>query len=195
MGASSGRADFVATENVQRGFAYLANALSSACHVEPDDINGLSSLLQQLRYMVSFGLEVLSSGDVNLAVEILFTEYPKSIFRFSLSVLDAIRLEALSGLRYLDPSKAQKLESLWRAGKFGAVLWSLDRDFADILGFEATETLKGLFNRFPMIKDEIVTSENILRARFRPIAAVADYSGLLAEVRAIFSVTSKEILQ
>ena len=195
LGASSGRADFVATENVQRGFAYLANALSSACHVEPDDINGLSSLLQQLRYMVSFGLEVLSSGDVNLAVEILFTEYPKSIFRFSLSVLDAIRLEALSGLRSLDLSKAQKLESLWRTGKFGAVLWSLDRDFADSLGFEATETLKGLFNRFPMIKDEIVTSENILRARFRPIASVEDYSGLLAEVRAIFSVASKEILQ
>ena len=184
--STSGQADPVAVENVQRSFAYLANAISSACRVAPDDVHGLTSLLQQVHLTVNFGLEVLSGGDISKAVDILFTEYPKTIFRFAISAVDSIRVEALSGLRSINAEAAGKLELLWRSGKFGAALWQIDRSFLDALGFDGAELLKGLFNRFAMLKDEVIDAGSTKRARFRPLATVSDYSQLLTEVRNLF---------
>ena len=192
---NSGRADPQAFDNVKRSFAYLANAVSAACLVEPDDVTGLTRLLVQTRPIVSFGLEVLSSGDRLKAVEILFAEYPKTIFKFALSTVDSIRKEAISGLMVLNSTAAQKLERLWRAGKFGSALWMIDRDFGDVLGFEGAETLKGLFNRFPLINDEVDSRDGVQRTRFRPVATVGDYSELLSAIRSIFPTPSKEEMQ
>ena len=192
---SSGRADQEAVDNVRRGFGYLANAVSAACHVAPDDIHGLSSLLSQVRHTVSFGLEVLSGGDVSKAIEILFTEYPKVVFQFALSVVNSIRAEAISGLTALNSSSAAKLESLWKSGKFGSALWLIDRDFLDALGFDGVETLKGLFNRFPLVKEEVLGQDRPERVIFRPLATTADYSALLSDVRKYLSSSSGGALQ
>ncbi|MEI6397287.1 MAG: DUF6178 family protein [Pseudomonadota bacterium] len=192
---STGRADQVAVDNVMRGFGYLANAVSGACHVEPDDIHGLSSLLSQVRHTVSFGLEVLSSGDVTKALEILFTEYPKVVFQFAISTVNSIRAEAISGLMALSPANASKLESLWKSGKFGSALWLIDRDFLDTLGFDSAEVLKGLFNRFPLVKEEVSSLEGVERVVFRPLATTEDYSALLSDVRKYLSFNSGGTLQ
>jgi hypothetical protein len=191
----SGRVDPEAVDNVKRSFAYLANAVSAACLVEPDDVTGLTRILVQTRHIVSFGLEVLSSGDHSKAVDILFTEYPKTVFKFALSTVDSIRQEAISGLKLLNSGAAQKLEGLWRAGKFGSALWMIDRDFGDALGFEGAEVLKGLFNRFPLINDEIITGDGVQRTRFRPLATVGDYSEMLSAVRLIFPTPTKGEMQ
>lgn len=191
----SGMADAVAIENVQKGFAYLANAMASACKVEPDDVAGLTSLLRQVKCMSSFGLEVLSKRDVSKAIEILFTEYPKVVFRFALSLFDGIRLEAISGLQTRDDKLAKKVELYWRAGKFGAALWMLDKNLAEKMEPESIEILKGLFNRFPMAKDDIVNEEKIWRVRFRPVASVDDYESLVSDVRHVFSSERKSHLQ
>ena len=191
----SGRVDPEAVDNVKRSFAYLANAVSAACLVEPDDVTGLTRILVQTRHIVSFGLEVLSSGDHSKAVDILFTEYPKTVFKFALSTVDSIRQEAISGLKRLNSGAAQKLEGLWRAGKFGSALWMIDRDFGDALGFEGAEVLKGLFNRFPLINDEIITGDGVQRTRFRPLATVGDYSEMLSAVRLIFPTPTKGEMQ
>lgn len=182
----SGQADLIVVENLRRSFGFLANAVSSACRVAADDLNGLKNLLQQVQFAVSFGLEVLSDQDTSKASEILFTEYPKTIFRFANSTIDSIRIEAISGLRTINSEKAAKVEKLWRTGKFGAALWVIDREFLDQLGFEGVEILKGLFNRFAMVKDEVISSDSMKRVRFRPVATIADYSRLLADVRALF---------
>jgi len=195
LASKTGIADSQAIENVQRGFAFLANAVSSACQVQPDDVNGLTSLLQQVKCISSLGLEILAQGDEAKAVEVLFTEYPKTVFKFALATFDAIRLEAISGLRTMDDACAKKLELLWRSGKFGAALWLIDKGFLDALGAESVEILKGLFNRFPMVKDEIISDENIWRVRFRPVATTADYQVLLGDVRKVFSAQIKEPLQ
>jgi Family of unknown function (DUF6178) len=191
----SGRADPEALDNVKRSFAYLANAVSAACSVEPDDVTGLTRLLLQTRHTVSFGIEVLSGGDVAKAVDILFTEYPKTIFKFALSTVDSIRHEAIVGLKSLNSKAALKLEGLCRAGKFGSALWMIDRDFGDTIGFESAEILKGLFNRFPLINDEIISNDGIQRTRFRPLATVADYSEMLSAVRKLFPIPEQGALQ
>jgi hypothetical protein len=186
IAADSGRADIAAVENIQRAFAFLANALAAACHAEPDDVQGLRSLLAQTRCLVSFGLETLSGNDKLKAVDILFTEYPKTIFRFALSLADSIRLIAIDGLKTVDLEKASKIEHQWRAGKFGATLWSIDREFVGILDFEAIETLKGIFNRFPLIKSEIISADGIQRARFRPMETLNDFKQGMSDVRRVF---------
>jgi hypothetical protein len=186
LAAESGRADREAVENLQQGFAFLANALAAACRVEPDDINGVKSLLTQGRCLVSFGLETLSGANLVKAVDILFTEYPKTIFRFALSLADSIRLTAIDGLKTINEAKAQKILSQWRAGKFGAVLWNLDRDFLGVLDFESVETLKGIFNRFPLVKSEIITSDGAQRARFRPLETTGDFTQSMNDIRKIF---------
>ncbi len=193
--ASSGVADSVVVENVQKGFAYLANAVSAACQVEPDDVSGLKSLLQQVKCMSSFGLEVLSKGNDDKAIEILFTEFPKVVFRFALSLFDGIRLEAISSLKAKDEKLASKIELYWRSGKFGAALWLIDKNLSGKLDPESVEVLKGLFNRFPMVKDEVMTDEKVWRVRFRPVATVSDYEALVSHVRRIFSVSEQEALQ
>lgn len=195
LAASSGMADTVAVENVQKGFAYLANAMSAACKVESDDVTGLTSLLRQVKCLSSFGLEVLSKGDASKGVEILFTEYPKVVFRFALSLFDAVRLEAISGLQAKDEKLAQKVELYWRAGKFGAALWMLDKSLSEKMEPEAVEILKGLFNRFPMVKDDVINEDKVWRVRFRPVASVGDYDALLADVRNTFKEHAKEGLQ
>jgi hypothetical protein len=195
LASSSGMADSVAVENVQKGFAYLANAVSAACQVESDDVAGLTSLLQQVKCMSSFGLEVLSKGDESKAIEVLFTEYPKVVFKFALSLFDAIRLEAISGLQARDDKLAKKVELYWRAGKFGAALWMLDKNLAGKMEPESVEILKGLFNRFPMVKDDVITDDKVWRVRFRPVAANNDYDALMADVRRVFTDEGKEKLQ
>jgi hypothetical protein len=195
LAAESGLADLVAVENVQKGFAYLANAVSSACQVEPDDVVGLKSLLQQVKCISSLGLEVLSGGNESKAVEILFTEYPKVIFRFALSLFDAVRLEALSELQLRDDKLAKKIELYWRAGKFGAALWMIDRNLAGKMETESIEVLKGLFNRFPMIKDEVINDDKVWRVRFKPVASVADYESLAIDTKAVFAEEKNGSLQ
>jgi hypothetical protein len=195
LATTSGMADSVAVENVQKGFAYLANAVSAACQVESDDVAGLTSLLKQVKCMSSFGLEVLSKGDESKAIEVLFTEYPKVVFKFSLSLFDAIRLEAISGLQARDDKLAKKVELYWRIGKFGAALWMLDKNLAGKMEPESVEILKGLFNRFPMVKDDVITDDKVWRVRFRPVAANSDYDALVADVRRVFTDEGKESLQ
>jgi hypothetical protein len=193
--SSSGVADSEAVENVQKGFAYLANAVSAACQVEPDDVSGLKSLLQQVKCMSSFGLDVLSKGNDDKAVEILFTEFPKVVFRFALSLFDGIRLEAISSLKAQDEKLANKIELYWRSGKFGAALWLIEKNLSGKIDPESVEILKGLFNRFPMVKDEVMTDDKVWRLRFRPVATVSDYEALVSDVRRIFSVSEQEALQ
>ncbi len=186
LAGKSGRADHEAIDNLQRGFAFLANALSAVCHVEPDDVNGLKSLLTQGRCLVSLGLETLSGSDPVRAVDILFTEYPKTIFRFALSLADAIRLIAIDGLKTIDQTKADKIESQWRAGKFGAALWTLDREFTGLLEFNDVEVLKGIFNRFPLVKADIMSADGVQRSRFRPMETTVDFTQAMHDVRQIF---------
>ena len=71
-------------------------------------------------------------------------------------------------------------------GKFGATLWSIDRGFSEILEFEAVEILKGLFNRFPLVKSEIISADGIKRARFRPMETTDDFTQAMNDVRAMF---------
>jgi hypothetical protein len=185
----SGQVDLAALDQMRRSFAYLANALSAAANVTPDDGPGLVGLLRQVKFTVSYGLEILSGGDQSKGMDILFSEYPKTLFRFALSTVDTLRSEVLVHLRTLNPDAAGRLESLWVSGKFGAALWFIDQQFLDALGFEASETLKGIFNRFPMVKDQVIDNDHVKRVKFRPISTKKDFSELLTEVRRIFNVS------
>lgn len=179
---SSGQFDEEAKDYLKRSVAMLANMLASACHVEPDQISQLRNLLDQCRSLVSLGLEVLSNGRVEIAATILFEERPKTVFQFALSLVDTIRLSALDALCDRESPGVDRIKTAYSQRRFGAVLWNIDRELLDCLGFENTEMLKGLFNRLPMFAEEFVADGQVSRSRFRCVSSMADLVSLQKSV-------------
>lgn len=168
---------------VHQNLLYLANALGVAMQIEPDDLEGLNRVLLQAQSMVSVGLDYLSQGDTNRALEVLRAEYPKTLFQSGLSLFFESRKKVSEFLSQLQIPSHKEFDRAVRGMQWGRCLLIIDRDFLPIIGFEDAETLKGLFNRIPMLAchggDDSKTIE------FIPISSMVAFDQLRADVSGI----------
>ncbi len=139
---------------MHQGFLYLANALCAAARVEPDDVQGLHRLLEQGRALASLGLESLAGGDVAAGVTIMRAEAPKVLFKVGISIIEELRTAVMQKIKALDLPGAKELARAYDGRQWGKMLLILERQWLERIGLEATEILKGLFNRFPMFPFE-----------------------------------------
>lgn len=167
---------------IHQRLLYLANAICSAAQVEPDDIYGLNRVLEQCKSLVGLGLDFISQSDLELALQVIKKEHPQNLFRVGLSLIEDLRSDTISQLRRLEVKEAEQLERHYISRRWGTMLFTIDKHLRDILGFEASEILKGLFNRFPMAPKHDAKE---LRISFQPIGSLAVLGDLQFEVWAI----------
>ncbi|MEY4630236.1 MAG: hypothetical protein RIQ81_356 [Pseudomonadota bacterium] len=132
--------------------AHLANTVASASGVAADDRSGLKLVLAHTKGYCNLGLELLAS-DPKLAGKILSHEHPATIFKVAVAVFDAIRRRTVSAMTssgLLPAELGNRVLQLQFTRKFGQVLLLLDREGLPVIGFEANEVLKAMFNRFPL---------------------------------------------
>jgi hypothetical protein len=161
---------------LQTRLLHLANGLSSATAIETDDMSGLNRILQQTKALISLGLEVISEGKLDLAVDVLKKEHPTPLFQAGLSVIYDLQKEVIEAIVLSGFEQGKDLEKFWKMRKWGEILYRLDTDFAAALGLENTEILKGLLNRFPMrsVKFFEAKKPDVERIKFAPIESVAE---------------------
>ena len=136
---------------VHQSLLYVVNGLCAAAKVEPDDLAGINRLMQQAQALVSLGIEFLSGGDMDLGLLLLQKEAAKNLFRVGLGLIDFTRNRMLERFVEARLPGAEHLKRLLALRKWGLILQYLDRSVRDLLGFELTAILRGLFNRFPVM--------------------------------------------
>ena len=168
-------------ENIQRELAYLGNALCAATHTEASDLSEIKQLLLLAKHFLSFALSHLSQNNIHKAQKILQEERLKTLFRAGITAVHSLRQEILPFLRVLTKDTSKKAEELYYAQKYGRLLDWMDQNLLDVLSFEETEVLKGIFNRFPLIVKEISPGQLQILA----LASSADFSQLAKQVHDI----------
>lgn len=136
----------------------LANTLAVAAGVEGDNLPGLRRVLAHTKGYCNLGLELLAADpqdlvDISKAAKIVATGHPAILFKASVAVFDEARrrtIDMLEASGLIDCETAQQLRRLLFTRKFGLMMSLLDLKVLPVAGFEATEVLKGLFNRFPL---------------------------------------------
>ncbi len=170
--AQQSAVDLDALFQLHQGFLFLANAMCAVTQTEAYDFQAVQRLMEQGKAMVNFGLESLAQGQVELGLEILLKEPARVLFRYGLSLVDQLRGEVLEKLAALGLPRVAELQKAYQLRQWGRLLLEIDRHWLDIIGLEAAETLKGLFNRFPM--RPMQTNEEVQRVLFVPIRTRAD---------------------
>ncbi|MGE0172286.1 MAG: DUF6178 family protein [Oligoflexales bacterium] len=171
---------------IHQNLLTLANGLCSASKIEPDDIDGLRIILHQMKHLVGLGLEVLSFGQIEKAAQIIQFEHPKTLFKVGLSVIDDLRNEILQTLAASGLGFAERCQKLHKLRKWGMILAEFDQHGRDILGFETTEALKALFNRYPLK----TTASADDQLTFEPIGSRRTLVELVGQIGAVGRVVS-----
>ena len=135
---------------IHQRLLWLANSLCSAAQVEAYDTAGLNRVLEQCKALVGLGLDYLSRGSVEFALDILKEEYPQNLFKTGLSLVDDLRHDFVESIKTLSWSGHSALERAYMGRRWGEIQMLLSKK-SDWLGVNQVEVLKGLFNRFPMI--------------------------------------------
>ena len=190
---ASAQFDANAIENLQKSLGTLSNAIAGACQVQPDEVTALGRLLEHAKGLVSLGLEILSNGRADIGADILFLEGSNKIFRFALSVLDTVRDSALEAIKTNEWPGAEVIASHFRNRQFGKILWAIDQNLLDAAGFENTEMLKGLFNRLPLVINEVLSEDKVSRVQFSPVSRLADLETLKSLVESLDQVGRKPL--
>lgn len=183
------------------GLSHLANTLAVATGLDPTNRNGLRLILAHTKGYCNFGLEVLAefgrkfggemtdNGD-NKPAKIVATEHPASLFKVAIAIFDQIRLTTIDTLEaqgLINPGSATKLRQLLFGRKFGLLLNQLDLDLLDSAGVEATEVIKGIFNRFPVYP---VVDSSQQKMHFKPVHDLNNLAKLLVWVAQLQNFTS-----
>lgn len=156
--------------------SHLANTLAVITGVESTNREGQRLVLAHTKGYCNLGLELLGIAS---AVQILSAEHPATLFKTSIAVMDEIRrrtLDTLEMARLMTPETAQHIRRLLFSRKYGIIMTTLDLEALPLIGFEATEILKGLFNRFPLCPVINATGE---RMTFKPAYDVRTLAELL----------------
>ncbi len=182
---------------VTASYAFLANTLAAVSQIETDDLTAMRRILQQAQALAGLGLEHLSQGDVALAAVLLRQEHPKTLFRAGLALVGQLQDQVLTQLEASGIVAANSLRKLWELRRPGAILARLDQDVLPVLGMRRTETLRGLFNRFPVRPETIVPADadgSPERMIFGPISsrsALEDFAAELAGFRGVLQVATR----
>lgn len=167
--------------------SHLANTLAVATGLDPDNHQGLRLILAHTKGYCNLGLELLASAGapsgtplfVETATHVVSKEHPATLFKTSIAALDEVRrrtLDMLDLAGILTPETTQRIRRLLFSRKYGRIMNTLDFEALPTIGLEATEILKGLFNRFPLCPTTDVTGE---RMTFKPVYDLATLADLL----------------
>ena len=170
---------------IHQGLLYVTNALTAASQVEAHDAHGLARVMELGRGMIGLGLEALSGGQELLALEILKQEAPQALFKVGNNLIGNLRQGFLSRCKRYDLPASHELDRAYKMNKFSTSLEFLDSKWRDFVGFETTEVLRGLFNRYPMTPSAVSRDNDVKRYQFKPIDSLGSYSELAARVSAI----------
>lgn len=162
---------------------YLANSLTTAAGVEPDDTYGISRVLEQCQALVGLGLEYLSQGDLSASAIILSKTHPKTLFQCGLGLVFDLRDAVVAAITRNKRGPYKELAQLYAGNKWGAIAYLFENRYQEVYGFELTETLKGLFNRFPMVL--VSTAEDSKRLQFSPLYSYAYFQKLMQQTQQI----------
>ncbi|MBC7660987.1 MAG: hypothetical protein H7249_14920 [Chitinophagaceae bacterium] len=185
MRAREDGADMEGLFQVHQSLLYLANALCAAARVNVDDLNGLHRVLEQGKALASLGLEYLADGSIELGSKIVLSEHPKTLFQSGYGIIEDLRAGTIKALKRMGLPRASTIERLYISRQWGQMLLELDRNWLELIGMEATEILKGLMNRFPMVA--VASPEDSKRIAFRPISSLADAYELELSVQAVMA--------
>lgn len=178
-------ADQETKEAVRISFAQLANALCSASQIETDDLPALKKVMDHGYGTVSLALEFVSAGNVQQAAEILSQEYPKTLFKVGLGLVENLRQQlsnSLAEFGFVDNRFVNENLSLQ---KFGVVLDYLDQQLLAFWGLRYTETIKCLYNRYLLYPKFVNDKNNVSQLYFSPIKTVKQLDHLIVQVKVI----------
>jgi hypothetical protein len=167
--------------------SHLANTLAVATGLDADNHQGLRLVLAHTKGYCNLGLELLASSGaesgtrlfIETATRVVSKEYPATLFKASIAALDEARrrtLDMLEAAGLLTPEITQRIRRLLFSRKYGMIMTTLDFEALPTLGLEATEILKGLFNRFPLCPTTDMTGD---RMTFKPVYDLATLADLL----------------
>ena len=162
--------------NLQQTMVHTANMICTATGTEAGEEAQMRDILYNMQSMVNLGLEWISGGDIDAAVELIQRVHPQELFRTGVSVVAAIGDDVIESLQTVRLVDAEKMESLWKQDKRGALIHWLEVNHLDFLGFERLELLKGLLNRFPMLVSDAI--EGSVRKYFQPVITIVDLEEL-----------------
>ena len=136
--------------DVKSGLLFLANNACAAVQIEPDQINEMRDLLNQVRAFVSLGLEFLANSDIKKAQVILVQEHPKVLFRVGLSLISDVMDKMIESIEQSKLIHSEIFHKPFAIKQWGVLQVLLDKHWSDVVGQEHLGLLKGLLNRFPM---------------------------------------------
>lgn len=177
--------DHASIAQLEMSYMQLANSLCAAAHLEPDDLEGLKYALLHAKAIASLGLEFLARRDRVAAAQLLKNTHAKILFRTGLGVIQCLQERVFDRLKTLDLPDVERARQLQKLGRHGQVLFDIDTKWAERLGLELSEALKGLFNRFPTRAEfysEATDTTANMRVRFVPfryLNDVAEFAYLL----------------
>jgi hypothetical protein len=181
---------------IQERVRILVNALGSVSGMEPGDFGEFRLLLQQVKALLSWVLELVTMGDASRGVGILLAHAPKILMQHLMGVLYGTRRQVLEMLVAVAPLSKQALTH-FEQQKFGVLLAQLERDLVEVLDLQQLETLKGLMNRFPLLALSKPLAKPIefgehgdtfeVRVPFVAVDSVETYSELLYQVSEILA--------
>ncbi len=167
--------------------SHLANTLAVATGLDADNRQGLRLVLAHTKGYCNLGLELLATAGgkpgtplfIETATRVVSKEHPATLFKTSIAALDEVRRRTLDMLELagiLRPEIAQRIGRLLFSRKYGMIMTTLDFEALPTIGLEATEILKGLFNRFPLCPTTDLAGE---RMTFKPVYDLATLADLL----------------
>lgn len=175
-------------DHMVQSFAFIANSLATASDVTPDDVQSLDRLLQQARAYTNLALEYLSGGDLQLAAEILKTEYPKKLLRYGLTLLQEVQKDLLKSMGHYGLIDSSRWLDDLIAERRGLLLFNIDSKLLDLLGFEICEVLKAACNRFPMVKrGQLSGEQGVIRYEFELVATCDDLLDLVSDLESVLA--------
>jgi hypothetical protein len=176
-------------ESITRGFVYIANAMCAATGTEPDDESGLRRILVHTQAMAGLALEHLTHGDLDLGVKIVAAEHPQTLFRVGLSLVHRLQERVIAALNAYDMPAADEMRNEWKLDRRGRLLLLADTELSEMLETRDLETLKGLFNRFPVCPEATMNREDgTPRILFRPVSDLQTLGLLASHLTRIFAV-------
>lgn len=166
---------------IRNNFLYLANGIASFAGIDAGDNQGLKACLEQSIQMVSLGLSILSKNQVDLAAKILIAEYPKTMMRYAISVLNELKYDVLASFAKVG-FDTEKLNAYLTRNKYGRLLRHFDTEFLELVGHEQVEMIKGFLNRFPVA---LVSSTGEQRLVFKPIENMTGLRSAYSQILAV----------
>ena len=177
---------------VKKRFMFLVNSLMTASEVEPEDLSEMKQIMKIAQGKISLALEVLTDSDISFAAYLLSEKiHLKEIFRFAISYLGNMKREFLKELESIGVIQSKAYLEDLDLLKFGPLLYRLDRELFDVLGFEGTELLKAFLGRFSFAPELSKEGKSSLML-FAPVSSKKDLERMIASLKVIQSLLKKE---